>query len=74
MSDHWISRPSRRSSSFAARISAYLELRRLQQMSDRERRDVMLVRAESTAAVDPFSVEIRRELPGADAEVSRSVE
>jgi ABC-type lipoprotein release transport system permease subunit len=47
--------------------NAYLELRRLQQMSGREgRANVMLVRAASPAAVDPLSREIRRQVRGAD--------
>jgi ABC-type antimicrobial peptide transport system permease subunit len=47
--------------------NAYLELGRLQALSDREgRANVMLVRAEATAAVDALSREIRDELPGAD--------
>ena len=47
--------------------NAYLELRRLQRMSGREgRANVMLVRAESAAAVAPLSREIREQLRGAD--------
>jgi ABC-type antimicrobial peptide transport system permease subunit len=47
--------------------NAYLELRRLQEISDREgRANVMLVRAESTAAVDALSGEIRNRIRGAD--------
>jgi putative ABC transport system permease protein len=49
-----------------AASNAYLELGRLQQLSDREgRANVMLVRAKSTASVDPLSREIRDALPGA---------
>jgi ABC-type antimicrobial peptide transport system permease subunit len=47
--------------------NVYIELGRLQQLSDRRGRvNVMLVRAESTAAVDPLSKEIREQLPGAE--------
>ena len=47
--------------------NAYLELGRLQALSDRKgRANVMLVRAESTAAVDALSREIRGRLPGAN--------
>jgi ABC-type antimicrobial peptide transport system permease subunit len=47
--------------------NAYVELRRLQQLSDREGRvNVMLVRAESTASVAPLSRAIRSRLRGAD--------
>jgi putative ABC transport system permease protein len=50
-----------------AASNAYLELGRLQQLSDREgRANVILVRADSTAAVDPLSREIRDQLPGAE--------
>jgi putative ABC transport system permease protein len=50
-----------------AASNAYLELRRLQQLSDRQgRANVMYVRAESTASVDALSRKIRDELPGAD--------
>jgi putative ABC transport system permease protein len=46
--------------------NVYLELGRLQQLSDRKGRiHVMLVRAESTASVEPLSQEIRKQLPGA---------
>jgi len=46
--------------------NVYLELGRLQQLSDRPGRvNVMLVRAESTASVDPLSREIREQLAGA---------
>jgi MacB-like periplasmic core domain/FtsX-like permease family len=49
-----------------AASNVYLELGRLQQLSDRRGRvNVMLVRAESTASVDPLSREIRETLPGA---------
>jgi putative ABC transport system permease protein len=49
-----------------AASNAYLELGRLQELSEREgRANVMLVRAESTASVDPLSREIRDALPGA---------
>jgi ABC-type antimicrobial peptide transport system permease subunit len=47
--------------------NAYLELGRLQRLSDRQGRvNVMLVRADSTASVNPLSREIRDELAGAD--------
>jgi ABC-type antimicrobial peptide transport system permease subunit len=47
--------------------NAYLELGRLQQLSDRRgRANVMLVRAESTASVDSLSRAIRQRLAGAD--------
>ena len=50
-----------------AASNTYLELGRLQQLSDRAgRANVMLVRAESIASVDPLSRAIRDELPGAD--------
>lgn len=46
--------------------NVYLELDRLQRLSDREgRANVMLVRADSTASVDPLSREIGDQLPGA---------
>jgi ABC-type antimicrobial peptide transport system permease subunit len=46
--------------------NVYLELGRLQRLSGRAGRvNVMLVRAESTAAVDPLGREIRDQLPGA---------
>jgi ABC-type antimicrobial peptide transport system permease subunit len=47
--------------------NVYLELGRLQRLSDRVGRvNVMLVRAESTSAADPVSREIRDQLPGAE--------
>jgi ABC-type antimicrobial peptide transport system permease subunit len=47
--------------------NAYLELGRLQELSDRENRaNVMLVRAESVASVEALSRAIRDRLPGAD--------
>jgi len=50
-----------------AASNAYLELGRLQKLSDRKNRaNVMLVRAESTASVAALSREIRDQLPGAD--------
>ena len=49
-----------------AASNVYLELSRLQRLSDREGRvNVLLVRAESTASVDPLRREIRATLPGA---------
>jgi ABC-type antimicrobial peptide transport system permease subunit len=49
-----------------AASNIYLALGRLQELSDRQGRvNVMLVRAESSAAVDPLRREIRDELPGA---------
>lgn len=50
-----------------AASNVYLELGRLQQLSDREgRANVILVRAEATASIDPLSREILDRLPGAD--------
>jgi ABC-type antimicrobial peptide transport system permease subunit len=49
-----------------AASNVYLELGRLQQLSDRRGRvNVMLVRADSTASVDRLSRDIRDTLPGA---------
>jgi putative ABC transport system permease protein len=49
-----------------AASNVYLELGRLQRLSDREGRvNVLLVRADSTASVDPLSRGIRDTLPGA---------
>lgn len=50
-----------------AASNAYVELGRLQKLSEREdRANVMLVRAESTAAVDTLGRAIRDQLPGAN--------
>jgi ABC-type antimicrobial peptide transport system permease subunit len=49
-----------------AASNVYLELGRLQRLSEREGRvNVLLVRAESTASIDALSREIREILPGA---------
>lgn len=50
-----------------AASNAYLDLGRLQELTDREgRANITLVRAESTDSVDALSQEIRDQLPGAD--------
>jgi len=50
-----------------AASNVYVELGRLQRLSDRRgRANVMLVRAESTASIDPLSRAVRAQLPGAE--------